>query len=409
MIKGFRQIAGLTVISRILGMVRDILFATFLGRSGLMDIWVIAFKIPNLSRRIFGEGALTSSLLPVYMKTREADPVQAQRLGNTVITALGLLLSGVVLLVMAALTICRCHWVDLTTTELMLSLTTVMLPYLVMICLVAVLSGLLQAHRHFAMPALAPVVLNVVLIVALAISGWGLGWSPAQQLGFVAVAVLVAGVLQLTLQLPTLRRCGFELRPCWDFKIPELRQVMCLMGPMVLGLTVTQINTLSDDVIAKIFSGSLDKGATFVLAGRTVAYPLWDGAVSSLFYSQRLYQFPLGVLGISLGTAIFPVMSQAAGQGDMARLTQTINQGLKAALFVSLPAMAGMLVIDLPLVAAIFEGGRFSQADSPIVARTLSFYVIGLSGYFLQQIITRAYFSLQIHGVRFARPWSRSR
>jgi putative peptidoglycan lipid II flippase len=170
---------------------------------------------------------------------------------------------------------------------------------------------------------------------------------------------------------------------------------------MILGLTVTQLNTLADDVIAKIFSGSDTKGMSFTFLGHIVRYPVWAGAVSSLFYAQRLYQFPLGVLGISLATALFPVMSTNAAQGQKTVLARTVSRGISHAVSVAIPATVGLFLIGRPLVSAIFEQGRFTFEDSPIVAHALFFYAIGLSGYFIQQIVTRAFYSLQDSQVPF--------
>jgi putative peptidoglycan lipid II flippase len=155
-----------------------------------------------------------------------------------------------------------------------------------------------------------------------------------------------------------------------------------MMGPMIIGLTVTQLNTLADDIIALSFMN--EQG-----------YPLSYGAPSYLYYSQRLYQFPLGVLGISLATAIFPVMSSDAARKDFASLAGTIARGIKAAAFIAIPATAGVYMVARPLVSAVFEHGEFKPTDTPIVACTLSFYALGLSGYFWQQITTRAFYSMQ--------------
>jgi putative peptidoglycan lipid II flippase len=160
-------------------------------------------------------------------------------------------------------------------------------------------------------------------------------------------------------------------------------------------LTATQINTLADDFIALWFSGSPEKGTFFHLLGGRVDYPLWEGAVSHLFYAQRLYQFPLGVFGISLATAIFPVMSADAARGDFAALCRTVSRGFRSAVFVALPATVGLLIISRPLVSVILERGAFAADDTARTAGTLAFYVLGLTGYFAQQMLTRAFYSLQ--------------
>ena len=398
MIKGFRQIVGLTVLSRILGMLRDMAFAFFLGAGGIMDGWVIAFMIPNLSRRLFGEGAASSSLIPVYSQELEKDRKHADRLALTVLTVVFVTLSAVV--VAGELLIWIWHaFADYETTRLKLALSGVMLPYMVMICCVAILAGILNTHRHFAAPAAAPVLLNVILIASLCLGGWLLKLPPRVQVFGTAVAVLLAGLVQMGLQVVPLRARGMHIRPVWDVRSPAFRRVLALMGPMVLGLTVTQINTLADNFIAIWLSGSAEKGRFFEWFGLRIHYPLWEGAVSHLFYAQRLYQFPLGVFGISLATAIFPVMSADAARRDFASLCKTISRGLRCAVFVSLPATVGLLLISESVVAAIFQRGRFTSLDTVGTTFTLAFYVLGLSGYFAQQLLTRAFYALQEPGV----------
>jgi putative peptidoglycan lipid II flippase len=197
------------------------------------------------------------------------------------------------------------------------------------------------------------------------------------------------------MQLQPLRKRGIYIRPAWQVRSEAFRKIIVLMGPMILGLTVTQINTLADDFIALWFSGSPEKGEVFLLFGREIRYPMWEGAVSQLFYSQRLYQFPLGVLGISLATAIFPVMSAEAARKDFDALVRTISRGIRAAIFVALPATAGLLLVRNLVVSVIFERGRFTGSDTTLTAGVLLFYSLGLCGFFMQQVVTRAFYSMQ--------------
>lgn len=394
MIKGFRQIAFITVISRILGMLRDISFAYFLGASGLMDGWAIAFKIPNLARRLFGEGAASSSLIPVYSEQLEKDPQQAKKLANTVVSVIFVLLCGIVLLGELVIWVYYKFFTIYPGTELKLALSAIMLPYMILICTVAIIAGILNVHRHFAAPAAAPIVLNVFIIGSLFFSGWVLTMQPNRQVFVVAVAVIVAGIVQLLMQLLPLRARGIYIRPAWDVRSEAFRKIIFMMGPMILGLTVTQINTLADDFIALWFSGSAEKGEFFTFFGSQIKYPLWEGAVSQLFYSQRLYQFPLGVFGISLATAIFPVMSAEAARKDFDSLCATIARGFRCAVFVAVPATVGLVLVARPLTAALFEHGRFTADDTSLTASVLLFYALGLTGFFAQQIATRAFYSM---------------
>lgn len=398
MIKGFRQIVVLTIVSRVLGMVRDMVFAFFLGASGVMDGWVIAFMIPNLSRRLFGEGAASSSLIPVYSQELAKNRHRADRLALTATTVVFVVLAALVVLGEALIWILYA-FSDHEAARLKLSLTGVMLPYMVLICTVAILGGILNTHRHFAAPAAAPVVLNLLLIGSLCFGGWVLR-VPARTLVFLAAsAVLLTGIVQLAIHIPPLRSAGVSLRPAWDIRSPAFYRVLALMGPMVLGLTATQINTLADNFAALWLSGSAEKGAFFELLGRRIEYPLWEGAVSQLFYAQRLYQFPLGVFGISLATAIFPVLSADAARRDFTSLRRTVSRGLRCSLFISLPATVGLLLVAEPLVQIIFERGEFCATDTIGTTFTLTFYVLGLSGYIAQQVLTRVFYSLQESGI----------
>ncbi len=395
MVKGFRQIAVLTVASRVLGFIRDMAFAYFLGAGTLFDGWAIAFKIPNLARRIFGEGAASASFIPVYSEELHERPESANKLACTVVTAVAVLLAAVVLIGEAIIWGYYTFLSKYPGTDLKLQLAGIMLPYMVIICVVAILAGILQTHRHFASPAAAPMVLNIFIIGSLCFSGWVLSIRPERQVFVVAAAVLVAGLIQLLMQLAPLHSRGIYLRPAWQVRSEAFRKIIILMGPMVLGMTATQINTLADDFIALWFSGSAEKGEYFLLLGRQIRYPLWAGAVSHLYYSQRLYQFPLGVLGISLATAVFPVMSADAARKDTGALLKTISRGLQGAVFVALPATAGLILIRSVLIRAAFQRGVFGTADTVITSVVLSFYALGLCGYFLQQIVTRSFYAIQ--------------
>lgn len=395
MIKGFRQIASLTALSRVFGMLRDMSFAYFLGASDLMDGWVIAFKIPNLARRLFGEGAAGSSLIPVYSEQLQKDPAQAKALANTTVTVIFMLLTLIVLLGEGFIWIYYKFFAPFESTKQMFALAGIMLPYMLLICEVAIIAGLLNAHRHFAAPAAAPILLNTILIGSLCISGWIFSIEPQKQIFIVAAAVIIAGIAQLAIQIPALRANGISIRPQWAINSEAFRKTILLMGPMILGLTVTQLNTLIDDIIAKWLSGSNDKGEFFILFARQINYPLKAGAVSHLFYAQRLYQFPLGVLGIALATAIFPVMSSQAAKKDVPALKKTISLALRGTIFIALPATAGLLLVRNQIVAVLFERGKFTETDTSATAIVLCFYAIGLCGYFLQQILTRAFYSMQ--------------
>jgi len=397
MIKGFRQIASLTAISRVFGFARDVAYSHFFGPSALLDAWIIAFKIPNLTRRLFGEGAASASLIPIYSEELAQRPEQAKQLINTVVTVLFVILAAMVLIGQAIIWIYYKFATSTGDTKLVLSLSSIMLPYMLFVCIVAILAGILNVHRHFATPAAAPIVLNIFIIGSILLTGWAFKIKAEQQVFFVAVAVLIAGLTQIAIQVPPLRAAGVSIRPSWQIRSDAFRRIIILMGPMIIGLTVTQINTLSDDLIAWWFSSSPDKGLSFVLLGRNIQYPLERSSVSHLYFAQRLYQLPLGVFGISLATAIFPVMSSYAARKDFSGLARSVSQGLRSAIFIAIPATIGLVAIARPLISVAFEHGKFGQArdDTGMVAWTLLFYALGLCGYFAQQVLTRAFYSMQ--------------
>lgn len=394
MIKGFRQIASLTAISRVFGLIRDICYFYFFGAGTLLDAWFIAFKIPNLSRRLFGEGAASASFIPVYSQQLHKDPQQARRLANTVITVLFALLAALILLGWGVIWVYYRLFQTNSETRLILSLTSIMLPYMLLVCIVAILAGILNVHRHFACPAAAPIVLNIFVIATVMITGWVLKVELKEQLFAVAVAVLIAGLVQIAIQIPPLRSAGVSIRPAWETHSDAFRKIIMMMGPMILGLTATQINTLFDDLIAWWFSSSAEKGDVLLFFGHKITYPLRRGCVSHLNAAQRLYQLPLGVFGISLATAIFPVMSSNAAGKDLKSLKRTISRGIKGAIFIGMPATVGLFLVARILVSTVFEHGKFTAGDTEATAVTLLFYALGLNGFFIQQIVTRAFYSM---------------
>jgi putative peptidoglycan lipid II flippase len=394
MIRGFRQIAFLTALSRIFGMLRDMAYSHFFGATGFLDAWLIAFRIPNLSRRLFGEGAASASLIPVYSEVLHKDPKQASALLNTVVTVMFMFLAALVLVVQLGMWMYMHFCSKTSDSELIMALSLIMLPYMLFICMEAILGGILNVHKHFAMPALAPMVLNFFIIGTIIATGWIWKTEAVTQLVIVSFGVLMAGFVQLYIQLPPLKKAGIMLNSSWRVNSEPFKKIFYMMLPMILGLGVTQLNTLCDDLIAWWFSGNKPEDF-FVLFGKHINYPMLRGSVSHLYYAQRLYQLPFGVLGISLATAIFPVMSADAAKGDYKALIRTISKGLRGSIFIACPATAGIIIIAKPLLSVLFQHGRFTADDTSMVAKTLIYYSLGLCGYFAQQILAKAFYSMQ--------------
>ena len=315
-------VAALTMVSRVLGLLRDTVMAFFFGASTTpaMSAFAVAFKIPNLFRRLLGEGALSAAFIPVLSEYLEnEDPDGARRLICVVVTAQIALMAALVAIGEAILI----TWLGFSHdphTQLVLQLAAIMLPFLLTACLLAMLMAILNAHRHFAIPAASPVVLNVVIITFIVTLGPVFGPTPQHRIFSAAMAVLCAGLVQIAMHLPTLNRLGVRPRWVWDLAHPGLRRVVAAWLPMVFGLGVMQLNVLADSLIAWNLDTPVGGGLLF---GH--AYPMAAGAPGVLYYAQRLYQLPLGVFAIALSTVVFVEFSRQAARGDREGLAATLG------------------------------------------------------------------------------------
>jgi putative peptidoglycan lipid II flippase len=409
-VKHARTLSILTILSRAAGLARDMCLAAAFGTGVSITAFFVAFRLPNLFRAIFGEGALTAAFLPVYTKlVEDGDEAGARRLANLAVTVLVVVLAAltalgeVVILVLAWMAHRDPQFGD-PRFNLTLGLSAVMLPFVISVCLVALLQGMLNVRGHFAAPALAPIVLNLMMIGAAgaALALWGGAEDvPPAAVFILAGSVLAAGVVEVLIQVPPLRRRGLSWRPVWDLASPHLRQIAVLMLPMVIGLGIVQFNVYMDSMVAMFFSphpSPVDPHKlveSFEVLGRTIVYPLKANANSVMYYGQRLYQLPLGVFVVALGTAIFPALSRHAARQDGRGLAETLNHGLRVATAIALPCTAGLVIVAVPLVRLLFERGRFQPADTPDVALMTAAYGLGLVAYSVQHLVVRAFFARQ--------------
>ncbi len=363
------------MVSRILGVVRECVYSYFFSTTELLSAFRIAFMAPNLARRLFGEGALSAALIPVLTESVQSQgEASSRRFVGTLLTYLGVVLVGLVVLVELVIAGWRAICDDPA-----LELTAILIPYMILICGVAVAGGVLNVRRHFATPAAAPIILNLGII------GGTLGgalWADLRGMELMYVlcgSVLVAGVIQLAVTGVALRAVSFFPIFSGRWRDPQVRMVLRLMAPMILGLAAVQINTLADYLIAYFFV--TEDG---VRVGPAV-----------LGYAQYLYQLPLGVFGISLATAIFPVLSEKAARNDGAGLAETVGRGLRLGLFIALPAAVGLIFVAGPLVATLYQRGEFDAGDTRRVAGVLVFYSLGLPAYFVQHVVVRTYYAMK--------------
>ncbi len=363
-------VAGGTLASRLLGLVRWIVTARLFGTGAALDMFLLAFTIPNLFRRLFGEGAVGPAFIPEFSRVLLAREANGRNLFRAVLTALAVLLGGITFVGWLACAVVLLVGRPSPEWRLFCVLLSIMLPYLPLMCLGALQGAALNVKGHFLVPALAPALLNLCWIAAVLLYG---GTSGVMAL---AGAVLVAGALQYVCQIPLLWRHRLSVRPLWDLAHPGLRRIAKLLLPVVLAGAVFQINVVIDRLIA-----------LFCVPG--------DGAISALGYGTRLMQFPLGVLGLALATAAFPLYSQQAARGDREGLARSVNLGLRAVLLMALPCMAVMAAFNVPVVRVLFERGEFDAVSTARTARVLQYYALGLWAFCGVHVLARAFYALQ--------------
>lgn len=394
---GLRIVASSTLASRVLGMFREIASAKLFGLSPVWDAFSFAFMIPNLSRRLFGEGALSAAFLPVFARElegeREHNLQSAWQLASAVFTLLAVVLTGLVLVGELSLWGLSHFYAGHAETELMLGLTAVMLPYALLICLAAQVTAVLHALGHFTWPALVPVVLNLCWIASIWLVDPLFEPDRVKQIYALAVCIVLAGVLQLALQWPTLRSFGFRFDRNWQSVRPAVREIVMATLPVTLGLSITQINTILDRLIAWTLTAPIDGAWALPLPGG-LTYPLQPGAVSALYFGERVYQFPLGVFGVALGTVLFPLLSRHAVRGDLLRVRDDLSLGLKLVIAIGFPASAGLVLVAEPLTRILFQHGDFTAADTARVAPILAAYSAGVWAYCGIPILYRGFYAV---------------
>ena len=374
--RALRTVSLWTLISRVLGLARDTGMAALFGSGAVFDAFSVAFRLPNLARRLFGEGALTATFLPAFVRLREQhgdDP--AWRLAGFVLPAM----TGILLLLVGAgelLLWAAGHALAASPeTLLLLSLTAVLLPYVVLICLAAQLSAILHACGRFALPAVLPVLLNLIWIAAVLLAP---RWTtdPVEQVHLICRAILLAGLLQCLAPLPLLYRLGFRREHLCHRSVrdststdPVRHSLAVLAGgllPVMLGLSITQINTLADSLLA--WGLAVPETAN----AREWWQVLPSGTASALYLGQRLYQFPLGVFGVALGTVLFPRLARHAAAGETNELRHDLSLGLRLVTVIGLPASVGLMLLAEPLSDVLFRHGQFSAGDSRHTAHMIA-------------------------------------
>ncbi|WP_026296475.1 murein biosynthesis integral membrane protein MurJ [Thioalkalivibrio sp. ALJ2] len=370
-------VSGMTMISRIMGYLRDMVLAVTFGAGAATDAFFVAFRIPNFLRRLFAEGAFNQAFVPVFAEFREKRGREALRdlLDHTagtlmavvsVVTLIGILAAPLLIWVFAP---------GLATQEegrqdLAGQMLRITFPYLLFISLTAMAAGILNSIGRFAVPAFTPVFLNLALIVA------ALWLAPrfAEPIVALAWGVFIAGALQLAFQIPFLLRAGLLPRPRFRRAHEGVRRIVKLMLPAILGTSVVQINLLVDTLVA-----------SFLVAG----------SISWLYFGDRFVELPLALFGIAIGTVILPRLARQYNQADPAAFGRTLDWALRLAMLVALPSMVGLIVLAVPILATLIQYQAFTQWDTYMAAMALAAYALGLPGFILIKVLAPGFFARQ--------------
>lgn len=365
-----------TMLSRVMGMVRDMVVSRLFGAGLATDAFFAAFQIPNMLRRFFAEGALTAAFVPTFSTTlTQRGDEKARELANTCFTLLTIVMAGITLAgILFSPAIVGLMFPGFKgepgKLELAILLNRLMFPYIFFISLVALCMGILNTLRHFFTPAISTVFLNISMILA-ALCLRGFFEAPITAL---AVGVLIGGCIQLIMQLPVLWSKGFPLKPNFNFSSPEVRTIALLMLPSVFGVGVYYLNITVSAILASL---------------------LPQGSVSYLYYAQRLFEFPQGIFTASVAQAVLPSMSRQAADGDIEGMKNSLSFGVRLMLFITIPAMAGLMVCSTPIFSLIFMGGAFDYATAVNSASALLYYSVGLSFVALTRVLAPVFYALK--------------
>ncbi|KHT37189.1 murein biosynthesis integral membrane protein MurJ [Pectobacterium carotovorum] len=376
LLKSLAAVSSMTMLSRVLGFVRDAIVARIFGAGMATDAFFVAFKLPNLLRRIFAEGAFSQAFVPILAEYKSQQGDEATR------TFLAYV-SGMLTLILALVTVAgmvAAPWVIMVTApgfaatperfELTSDLLRVTFPYILLISLTSMVGSVLNTWNRFSVPAFAPTLLNVSMI------GFSLFAAPYFNPPVMALAwaVLVGGLLQLGYQLPHLKKIGMLVLPRLKWRDPSVWRVMKLMGPAVLGVSVSQISLIINTIFASFLS---------------------EGAVSWMYYADRLMEFPSGVLGVALGTILLPSLAKSFASGNHDEYSSLMDWGLRLCFLLALPSAVALGILAKPLTVSLFQYGKFSAFDALMTQRALIAYSVGLMGLIVVKVLVPGFYSRQ--------------
>ncbi len=369
-------VGSMTLLSRLFGFIRDLVIAMIFGASPQADAFFVAFRIPNIQRRILGEGAVTAAMIPLYgeyLKTKSAEETDRFTSNLFNIQLLILLISSLAIFFLAPYIIMAFApgFIDEPAKfEITVTLTQWMAPYLVLVGIAAYCMGILNSHGIFALPAAGPILLNICMILG----AWIISPLTNPSIIGLAIGVLLGGIAQLLVQLPATFRCGFKLSTYLNFKDPGVIRAGKLLLPGIVSFGVYEVNLLVDTLLGSLLAG---------------------GSISYLYYANRLVQLPLGVFGVALSIALLPMLTQQVAQKNFKEVRDTLSFGIRLILFITVPATIGLILLSFPIVNTLWERGEFLRMTTEGTSIALVYFSVGLCAFSGSKILVSAYYSLQ--------------
>jgi putative peptidoglycan lipid II flippase len=394
MLRGTLVLGIGALLSRTLGLLRDVATAAAFGMSagGIMDAFVAAFRLPDVARRFFGDGSLGVSFIPVFAQVWHDDRKKAWTLLSVTLFWVFVYLFGFVL---AGELLC---WIGIRYFHpegrvfLTAHLVSLLLPYLILICMAAICSAALQALGRFTISTLVPPILNVIWLLGLLVIIPLYTKEPEKQCYLLTICILIAGIIQFAIHLPSLRKHGFRFHLNFSAVAPEVKKIFENFFPKIFGLTSIHLNVLTATCIAWFFSGGVEQPMRWL--GGMFMYPLRPGSAAAIYYSERMYEFPQGLIGLAIAMAIYPLLSRHAAQKDFKALSDDLTLGLRIQFMLAVPAGCGLMLLADSLVHLFFQRGAFSAADTIRTGDMVFWFATGIWAFCALPIIVRAFYTL---------------
>ena len=393
MLRGTLVLGVGTLFSRMLGLLRDVATAAVFGMGGTMDAFVAAFRLPDVARRFFGDGSLGISFIPVFSQTLQNDRQKAWTLLSVTLFWVFLYLF-VFVLVGEILCLTGILYFGPDSRVFMTAhLLSLLLPYLILICMAAICSAAMQALGRFTLSTVVPPILNIIWLLGILVIIPLYSKNPVMQCYLLTICILTAGIIQFAIHIPFLRAHGFRLHLNFTAVSPEIKQIFKNFFPKIFGLTSIHLNVLTATCIAWLFSGGVNQPIFWLFD--LLNYPLRQGSAAAIYYSERMFEFPQGFIGLAIAMAIYPLLSRHAAQKNFKALGDDLTLGLRIQFMFAIPAGCGLMLLSESLVRLFFERGAFTIADTVRTADMVFWFATGIWAFCALPIIVRAFYTLE--------------